>query len=250
MKNELNILGSAILYFSRIPVMFKVPYSKEAMTKILTWFPLVGLLVGTLGALAWWGLSLVLPQTLAIVLSMIATILLTGAFHEDGFSDVCDGFGGGYGKEKILLIMKDSAVGAYGALGMIMMLLTKFVAMSNVDASSLFVIIIIGHTVSRGAVLFITQFWQYARSEDSKAKVPSQKLPWLRFVAALLIAFLPLCLVPVASYWFIPFLAIATVLLMGSFFKKHIGGYTGDCLGAAQQVSEVVIYLSFIIIAR
>lgn len=249
MKNELNILGSSLLYFSRIPLPFKVPYSKESMVKVLTWFPFVGLLVGLVGASSWWGLSFLFPQPVAIVLSMVATILVTGAFHEDGFADVCDGFGGGYNKEKILLIMKDSMVGAYGALGMIMILLTKYVALANSDVSALFLIIIIAHTMSRASALFITQFFQYARSEDSKAKVPSQRLAWGRFAVAMLFGFGPMCLLPVAIYWFLPFIAIATALLMGFYYRKHIGGYTGDCLGATQQVVEIIIYLSFIIIA-
>lgn len=246
--NELKILASSLLYFTRLKLPFQVPYSKDSMTKILTWFPFVGLIVGGLGALTWWGLSLILPQAVAVIFSMVVTILLTGAFHEDGFADVCDGFGGGYTKEKILLIMKDSTVGAYGALGMILMLLTKFVLLSNSDVDSLLYIIIIAHTMSRVSALFITQVWDYARTEDSKAKMPSQHLSPLRFIIAFVCGFAPLCLMPLQVYWFVPLVAIVAALLMGKYFHKQIGGYTGDCLGATQQVVEVLIYTSFLII--
>lgn len=246
MRKELNIFGSSVLFFSRIPLPFKVPYQKENMAKILTWFPLVGLFVGGVAVISWYLAQLLLPHSVAIILSMLATILATGAFHEDGLGDVCDGFGGGYNKERILSIMKDSSVGAYAAIGIVLVLLMKLVVLTHINPSQFIGVILLGHSLSRASVLLNTQFWSYARSEDSKAKLPSQKLSPLRFIMAMLFGLAPLCLIPIGILWLIPLLAFAVALLMAMYYNKHIGGYTGDCLGATQQVVEVCIYLAFL----
>ena len=97
------------------------------------YFPLIGWIVGGFSALIFWASSFLFPVSISIIFSMIASILVTGAFHEDGFADVCDGFGGGWTKEKILEIMKDSRVGSYGVIGMILMLGTKFAVLYQMN---------------------------------------------------------------------------------------------------------------------
>ncbi|MDA3853399.1 MAG: adenosylcobinamide-GDP ribazoletransferase [Bacteroidales bacterium] len=247
--NELKILGSSLLYFTRLKLPFEVPYSKENMSNILTWFPLVGAVVGVLGASVWWVFSLILPSDIAILLSMVATILFTGGFHEDGLADVCDGFGGGYGKDRILVIMKDSSTGAYGVMGMVLALLTKFVTLSNIAVREVFLVIVIGHTLSRALTLLITQIWTYARStKDSKARAVSQKLSPIRFVIIMATGMAPLYFSTSHMAWYFPVVGAIVALMMGNYFHKHIDGYTGDCLGATQQVIEVVIYCSFLML--
>lgn len=115
-KNELIYFATALMFFTRIPVPFAIPYSSEIMNQSQKYFAWVGLLVGLLNALILYGSVQLFNLEIGIVLMMIGSVLLTGAFHEDGFTDMCDSFGGGYGKEKILTIMKDSRVGAYGTI--------------------------------------------------------------------------------------------------------------------------------------
>ncbi|HAR72398.1 MAG TPA: adenosylcobinamide-GDP ribazoletransferase, partial [Flavobacteriaceae bacterium] len=114
LKKEVTYFLTALMFFTRIPIPFKIPYSNEIMNQSQKYYAAIGLLVGAFNALIYTICQFILPVDIAIIITMIASVLLTGAFHEDGFTDVCDSFGGGYGKEKILTIMKDSRIGAYG----------------------------------------------------------------------------------------------------------------------------------------
>lgn len=245
LKRELNIILSAFLFFTRVPLPFPVSFKKDNQQLILTWFPLIGIFVGGMGALCYYLSAFIFPQFVAIVLSLGTMILTTGALHEDGWGDVCDAFGGGYGKEQILNIMKDSRVGAYAAIGLIFLFAIKIAALSNVPGSKIPMLFIASHALSRWPVLLITKFWENARQTgDSKSRDSSSPLSWLRILLALIIALLPLLLFPVIAFAILPVIMVAT-LFAGSYFQKHIGGYTGDCLGVAQQINEVLIFLFF-----
>jgi adenosylcobinamide-GDP ribazoletransferase len=246
-KKELQILGSSILYFSRLPVPIKIPYNKEHQQKSLTWLPLVGLIVGGTGALVFYSFSFFLPQAISVILAFSAMVLTTGAFHEDGFADVCDAFGGGYSKDQRLTIMKDSRIGAYAAIGLILLFLLKILALAEINSEFLSLVIISSQAMSRWPLLIITKLWKYARqSSDSKSVDTSKQLSIIRILFALVLSSIPLFLF---QNWIvflsIPLLVIVS-LLFGSWFNKKIDGYTGDCLGAVQQVNELVFYIFFL----
>src|SRR3569833_79355 len=126
MKRETKIFFTALMFFTRIPCPKWVDHSEEYLNKSSKYFPVVGIIVGSISALIFWLFQLFFPVEIALIFSIIASILTTGAFHEDGFADVCDGFGGGWTKDKILLIMKDSRVGAFGVIGLISILAGKY----------------------------------------------------------------------------------------------------------------------------
>ncbi|MDW3211017.1 MAG: adenosylcobinamide-GDP ribazoletransferase [Reichenbachiella sp.] len=248
MKKEWSIFLTAVMFYTRIPCPRWIDHSADMLNKATKYFPLIGWVVGGFAGVIFLSVSQVLPVSIAVLLSMIASILLTGAFHEDGFADVCDGFGGGWTKEKILTIMKDSAIGAYGALGMIMMLLFKFLLLWEIagetDALIAVVVIVAGHSISRANAVFMIFTDEYARdNEDSKAKPVAKQMKFGTFIVAIFIGLLPL-----AYFHNLYFLTAIPVLILvklylSSYFKKWIGGYTGDCLGAVQQISEVAFYL-------
>jgi len=133
MKLQIRYFLTAVLFFTRIPCPKWVDHSPEFINKSSRYFPLVGMVVGGIGALGYFGSQFVLPIDIAIIISMIATVWITGAFHEDGFADVCDGFGGGWTKEKILTIMKDSRLGTFGVSGLIFILGLKFLALLHLQ---------------------------------------------------------------------------------------------------------------------
>jgi adenosylcobinamide-GDP ribazoletransferase len=200
--------------------------------------------VGGSAALVFFLSTFLFPISIAVVLSMVTSILITGAFHEDGFADVCDGFGGGWEKAHILTIMKDSRVGAYGVIGMTLILLLKFAAIQAMPIDMVPVVLLAGHSLSRFATSTIIFTHDYVRdNEDSKAKPVAKKLSVKQFIVAGCFGFAPLLLLP--SYYCL--LAIIPVWLMtrylAHFFTQRIGGYTGDCLGATQQLTEIVFYL-------
>jgi adenosylcobinamide-GDP ribazoletransferase len=126
MKKEIRIFFTALMYFTRIPVPKGIDHDPAWLQKAPKYFPLVGIVVGFGCALIFIVFARFASFGIGIIASMTAGLLITGAFHEDGFADVCDGFGGGWTKEKILLIMKDSRIGAFGAIGLIAILGSKF----------------------------------------------------------------------------------------------------------------------------
>lgn len=242
---------TAVTFFTRIPVSKWAAYSQESMNQATSYYPMVGWIVGIFSALVFYLLSLLIPVFPAVVLSTVASVWLTGAFHEDGFADVCDGFGGGWEKERILTIMKDSRVGAFGAIGIFLILLVKVSLLAEFDVMSIPFIILSGHSVSRAVSVSSMVTLDYVRENDAdgKAKPIAKSLPnrivlWISVTGALPVLLLD-------SWWyfaaFIPQLVLLAVT--NRWYKKWIGGYTGDCLGALQQLSEVLFYLSALVIS-
>ncbi|MGL5561039.1 MAG: adenosylcobinamide-GDP ribazoletransferase, partial [Tannerellaceae bacterium] len=121
MKKELNIFYNALLFFSRIPVPRNLEFSEEIQTKAFRYFSLVGIIVGGIGVAAFEVADLFFSRIIASILMIIVMLLTTGCLHEDGLADFFDGFGGGTSKERILAIMKDSHIGTYGVIALIML---------------------------------------------------------------------------------------------------------------------------------
>ncbi|NPA36981.1 MAG: adenosylcobinamide-GDP ribazoletransferase, partial [Chlorobi bacterium] len=193
MFKELRIFLTAVMFYTRIPVPHFTDYSPENLNKATRYFPLIGLLVGGIGALVFWGTRMILPVKVAVLLTMVAQIMVTGAFHEDAFADFCDGFGGGYTKERILAIMKDSRIGTYGAAGLVMMLITRFSLLSEFEVAFIPVALIVAHTVSRLVPVLLIFSSEYVSDPDkSKSKPVGQKSSKVTLFVALLFGLLPL----------------------------------------------------------
>jgi len=259
MEKERDIFFTALMFYTRIPCPKDIDHNPDYLNKASRYFPLVGWIVGTVAFGTYCLFEYLISPEIAILFSMIASILVTGAFHEDGFADVCDGFGGGWTKEKILLIMKDSAIGAYGAIGVVLLLLMKFlstnVLLGKVNVSGInlylvyFLIFLSGHALSRLAAVSIVFTHEYSREDaTSKSKPLAKSYTWREVIGAFFFGLLPLLVLSYFQWQII--LVLVPVFLMrvylARYFQKWIDGYTGDCLGATQQVCEVVFYLSFI----
>ena len=126
MKKQINLFWTALMFYTRIPCPTHINHSEDNLNKATRFFPFIGWIVGVISFIAYYLFQLILPIEIAIIFSLIAGILTTGAFHEDGFADFFDGFGGGWTKDKILKIMKDSRVGTYGMVASILLLALKF----------------------------------------------------------------------------------------------------------------------------
>lgn len=253
LKKQFIYFCTALMFFTRIPIPWKIPYSEEIMNQSQRYYPLVGIIVGAIVGTIYYGLQFILPPELSVLLSMVSGILLTGGFHEDGFMDICDSFGGGYGKEQILHIMKDSRVGAYAVLGIILLLATKFFSLFTIqDIYPVYFITIsiVAHSSSRFLSSLMIYSHPYVSDLDkSKSKPLANKaLPYSNIFISLGISLLPYLLLP--NYLFLLALPIGFLgyYFLARYFNKHIGGFTGDCLGCIQQVCEVIIYLSCIVI--
>lgn len=206
------------------------------------YLPLVGWLVGGICAFVFYLADALWPQTTAVILALIVGIFLTGALHEDGFADVCDGFGGGMDKQRILDIMKDSHIGVYGFIGLLSMLLLKISVLGAMPAVAVPWVLLAGHSISRLSPLLLMRRYNYARGSGSKASGAVYKPSFQELIFATVIALLPLALLPVLCASAIIPVGFSTIFL-GRFFYRRIGGYTGDCLGASQQAAEIIFYL-------
>ncbi len=237
---RLKLFLLAIGFYTRLPTPRGLDYNQ--LPKASLYLPLVGWLIGAITGACFYLSDLIWSQATATLLALIAGIFLTGAFHEDGFADVCDGFGGGYDKQRILEIMKDSQIGSYGALGLIMIIATKMSVLSVLPASTVTLLLFAGHSLSRFLPLILMYSYDYARIDDSKSNLAVCKPSLSELIVAGFIALLPLLLLPLPYMLTVPIIMLVNWRL-GAFFCRQIGGYTGDCLGASQQVAETVFYL-------
>lgn len=247
MRRELACFFEAVRFFTRLPVPAWVGHSAEALNHAARYFPAVGLLVGAIGALVYVAALQLWPHAIAVVLSMAATIYVTGAFHEDGLSDTVDGLGGGWDKLRILEIMKDSRVGSYGVVAMVLALLGKFLLLNTLAPALVPPVLVAGHAVSRFCAVSLLATMDYVREDLlSKAKPLATKLPLGALLVALVFALLPLIGLPVDKALFACLLACLPTVWMAMKFRRWLGGYTGDCLGATQQLSEIGFYLGIL----
>lgn len=250
-RRELEYFFAALRFFTRLPVPAWVGHSQEQLDHAARWFPLVGILVGAIGAAVTELAALALPVGIAVLLGMAATILATGAFHEDGFADSCDGFGGGWDKAQVLAIMKDSRVGSYATIGVVLILLAKWNALVEIDAAFgppfLAIALVAGHAASRLASTALIRYLDYVRDDDSsKSKPLAQRMAGHELAFAAVCGLAPCLLLPPADMLAaLAAVALAT-LLAARYFLHRIGGYTGDCLGATQQVAELAFYLGLL----
>jgi Cobalamin-5-phosphate synthase len=246
MKQQIVCFLLAVSFFTRISIPANTPFSPALLNKSSRYFSLVGYLVGSIGAATFGTCLHVFPISVSIVISMIVTILLTGAFHEDGLADTADGLGGGMTVEKKLLIMKDSRLGTYGAIALWGGLLLKFTTLQEIGALSaptMMLALIVLHPLSRAIAGSLIYDMKYVREQDSKAKPVAEQQQTSDLCVLLLFGLLPLFWLP--TNLAIPLLFIQCLLrfIAKQYLNKRLGGYTGDCLGAVQQVSEISGYL-------
>lgn len=255
-KQEIHFFFTALMFYTRIPCPCWVEHSDENLNKSRKYFPLIGWMIGSIGIGILFIFHLALPLSISLLSSIAATVYATGAFHEDGFTDTCDAFGGGWTKEQILTIMKDSRIGAYGVIGILLLIGLKFSALYEIGLQSfplLLVTYINGHIVSRFIASTFIQTHAYVQDLDKSKSKPitanklgkSEMLYSATFMLLGWLLFHP-------NYWPIAAFPVAHLskIYLGYYFRKRIGGYTGDCLGATQQISEVIFYLSILALCK
>lgn len=246
---QVRLFFIALQFFTRLPIPSWVGFEASWLQHASRYFPLVGCVVAAIAAVVYYLAALVLSAPVAAVLSSAASIYVTGAFHEDGFADTCDGLGGGLTRERALEIMKDSRVGAYGAIGIVCMLAAKLSALAMLPPRQAVAALFLAHPLSRLAATALIWRLQYVRGEG-KAKPLAQQMTGAEFAIAAITACMPAALLFVTG-WSTPasiaaaaLAALVAALWLGRLFVRRLGGYTGDCLGAVQQMAEAMIYIA------
>ncbi len=255
----LRLFFTALEYFTRIPKPRWVGFEPDWLPRSAPWFPAVGLVVGSLCALVYWLLDGPLGHSLAVLAALAAGVLVTGAFHEDGWADSCDAIGAGSDRQRMLAIMRDSRLGTYGVLGVVFMLLATFEIMRQLPGAWLMPGLVLAHAWSRVGPLAIMASLDYLRDDESRAKPVVSGLSAMAVLGGTLLASLPLLMLA-AWVWItghpvtmlVPLLAATGACLLaqalyGVHLAWRIGGYTGDLLGATQQLGTLAFWLALFI---
>ncbi len=235
----------AIGFLTRIPMLVRIDYSPRLMSQCSVYFPLVGLVLGVIYAGLYVAFVQLWSPLVCLVLVTGFHLWITGAFHEDGLADSVDALGGGYSLEARLTIMKDSRIGTYGTVALVMALALKVVLLA--EAQPVWLALVLAPMVARLAPLMIMGFLPYVSDPDkSKSKPVAEDFSRTRLVAAALFtALVSLALIPIgAGIWVWLLLAtLGVALAWGVYLRQQLGGYTGDTLGASVVFAELVVLL-------
>lgn len=244
-RTEWHLFLLAVQFLTRLPVPRDLPFSDDLLIRATRHYPLVGIVIGAIGAAVLFVASFALPMTVAVLLSMAATVFATGAFHEDGLADAADGLGGGMTRDRALDIMRDSRIGTYGTVTLGLVLALKASVLISFPVIDAIVGLFAAHAVSRMAAVQVVARDSYARDKGAKFVAPTVTPDGYRFAL-----FTTLVVLVAAATW-LGAMAVLVAVLVGAvaaavfraMFLRKLQGYTGDCLGGVQQVFELGFYL-------
>jgi len=260
MQRAIGAWMLALQYFTRVPLPGPLArwagFDAGLQRASLAHFPGIGLLVSAVATGVYAAASRFLPHAalaplVAATLSTAATILLTGALHEDGLADTADGLGGSAQRERALEIMKDSRVGTFGALALVLVVLTKVGVLALIGAAAgwraVAASLVGAHVLSRGLTLVLVRRLPYVGdTQQSKSVAVAAQIEWSALAIAAAWCALGLALaVEAGSRGMVAAGSIAALIALAwivRLFARRLQGYTGDCLGAAQQVCELAFY--------
>lgn len=257
--NALNLLRKtgadvlvAVQFLTRIPVPAP-PYEPDSLSRAVKFFPFVGLLVGSTAAVVHLLLVPHLPRLITSLFVIIFLVLVTGCFHEDGLADTADGFGGGSSRDRILIILKDSRIGSYGGAALMLSLLARVLLLASLPLTLIAPYLVAAHVLCRWTTLPLSYYLSSARTQEEIGVGQGARIARLTTRGTLIVgSFFSFAIVAVMlRSRAVPAIAAAILvsLLSGLYYKQRIGGVTGDCFGATNQLTEIVVYLAGVWVA-
>lgn len=239
----------AIQFLTRLPVPGNLSASEEELGRASAFFPLVGIIVGGGAAGVFLLAQYVLPLSTCVLLAIVFAAFMTSGFHEDGLADTFDGFGGGWTKDRVLEIMRDSRIGTYGTLALIFLVLGKYNFLSLLPPPQIWRWLIVAHTASRWTILPLSASLSYARAEG-QGKLVAKQIGASAILIGTLTLLVTFALLPwraaVAGF----LITVLVTVLCGVYYRARLNGITGDCLGATNQITEVSLYLTAVVLLR
>lgn len=244
--HEARLFLIALQFLTRVRVKRVDPFPDDWLPRSAKYMPLVGALIGAAAGGVVLVSAAIFPAPLPIVLALSASILLTGALHEDGLADTVDAFGGGTSRERCLEIMKDSRIGTYGALALIMTLALKGTALAEIDPVSAARVLIAGHAGARLAAVLALAVLPHAGGDNVKvSRTPSSTTASELAVAVASAVVVGFCVLDATAFILATVIALVAAAVIAWIARRKIGGYTGDVLGAVEQIYET----AFLIVA-
>ena len=247
-------LLAALTFFTRLPFWRIRQIPAGAFKRVVPFWPLTGWLTGITMALVLWLASQVMPLTLAWILAIVARLLLTGCLHEDGLADFIDGFGGGNSRERRLTIMKDSHIGTYGVIGLIVYFALMLQLPSVISRDTLCILVLCGDCWAKCCAAQLINLLPYARTEEeAKNKTVYERMNWWEALICVAAGLAPAYVMIFVLHWlpmsfcWLMLAPVAVMFLLALLMKRKIQGYTGDCCGATFLLCELSLYLATLI---
>jgi adenosylcobinamide-GDP ribazoletransferase len=239
----------ALQFLTIISIPWRREVSPEELGRSAGYFPVVGLIIGLVLVGLDWLFGLILPSAVANALLIVSLVVITGVLHLDGFVDTCDGIAGHKTAEDRWRVMHDSRVGGFGIVGIVLLLLVKYVSLNSIPLPLMMTTLVLMPVISRWATVYAIFAYPYAKP-SGLGKAFKQGTNWLRFTMATLIALVVVVglaqLVGLAIMFLIWVMAVA----MAAYLKSKFSGLTGDTYGAINEVAEVGVLILVTLLAR
>lgn len=247
MKQTIRLFLTAVQFLTRLPVTSR-DFHADDLPKSLVFFPVVGLLLAGGGLLVRYVLAAHLANTVVVLALLIYLVLITGGLHEDALADAADGFGGGWDREQVLAIMRDSRIGSYGAIAITFSLLGRFILLAELPPAKFAAYFAASLVLSRWTPLALSFFLRPARVDSGQGNRVAGRVSRFSFLLGTFLAFAVAALfLKRALLWAGPASILITVVT-GFYYQKRLRGITGDCLGATIQLTEIGVYLAGLVV--
>jgi adenosylcobinamide-GDP ribazoletransferase len=233
---------------TRLPVPQKLQCGPEALSSAAVFFPFVGLLVSGGAIILNHVFSRLVAHAVVIVIVLVFLVAITGGFHEDALADAADGFGGGWSKDQILNIMRDSRVGSFGAVAITITMLARFVFLNNIPPHRFDNYLMAGQVTSRWTALPLAYFLHSAREQGGQGARVAGKISAFTLVTGTLLTVVIVGAALGLKVLWVMLAAIAVAGMSGAYYRRRIGGVTGDCLGATNQIAELAVYFTGVVL--
>jgi adenosylcobinamide-GDP ribazoletransferase len=241
MRRFVEDLLVAFQFLTRLPIS-RISYQPDSLSRSAKFFPVVGLAIGVCASLLQSILAPHLNRALVALLVLTFFVLITGGLHEDGLADAADAFGGGWDRQQILTIMRDSRIGSFGALALVLSVLARLLLLSDLPVNRFMAFVVSAHVLCRWTTLPLSYFLPSARESDGQGARIAQKISTASlFVGTLLTLAIVLYLARRES-WIPILVTLAITVSSGIYYFRRIGGVTGDCFGATNQLTEIAVY--------
>lgn len=240
---------AALQFLTIIPIPWRRKAQAEEMGRSAGYFPVIGIIIGIILVGLNWLFGLILPPMVANALLLVFLVVISGAMHLDGFADTCDGIAGHKTVEDRWQVMHDSRAGAFGIVGIVLLLLVKYVSLNNIPEALLMMTLVLMPVVSRWAMVYVIFAYPYAHS-SGLGKAFKQGTTWPKFTIATIITAVVAGILAQSIGLALMFLIWVITMAMATYFKRKFSGLTGDNYGAINEVAEVSVLILINLLAQ
>jgi adenosylcobinamide-GDP ribazoletransferase len=242
MKRWVEDLQVAFQFLTRLPIS-RIAYHPDSLSRSAKFFPVVGLVIGAGASVLQHILAPHLNRMLVALLILTFLVLITGGLHEDALADTADAFGGGWNREQVLTILRDSRIGSFGALALVLSVLARFLLLSLLPINRFTALVVSAHVLCRWTTLPLSYFLRPAReSDDGQGARIARKISPASLLTGSLLSLAIVIYLMRREFWIPVIVALGMTASSGLYYFRRIGGVTGDCFGATNQLTEIAVY--------